>query len=164
MAQPIYDVVGGFKYHSGPLQIIEYVTDEAVYQNGLLRLSSAQKVRPWNGVSKIAGVAMHAAGIGEKVAVSVDPETLYEATAYGNVLLSDIGKMCPAVLENPSVRVGNYSTMRIAVGSAVTTPALTHPVLVIGLSSNVTNVAQASNHKCLVKLITGEFEPYVDAV
>lgn len=161
MAQSTRDVVGGLKYVAGPLQVREYVTDEVVYQNSLLRLSSAQKVRPWNGVSKFIGVAMHYAAAGEKVLVSIDPETLYEVTGYGPTILTDVGKYASLTLENINTRVGNYSTMRLAGVTNVYT--LTTPLQIVGLQSAVSELPYAERLKAIVKLATGELEPYVDA-
>jgi len=163
MAQPVYDVVGGFKYVAGPFQTVTKKTNEAVYRHSLLKLSGG-KVSLWTSGAKVFGVAQHAAALGEDVIVSIDPESLYEATSYSKVGITDIGKFCPLTLENVGIRVGDLSTMRIVSSTTSTTPALANPVQMVGLANNVTNVASASNHKCIVKFITGELEPYVDAV
>lgn len=163
MSQPIYDVVGGLKYVGGPLDIHERVTNEIVYQNSLLKLVNG-KVSNWTTGAKPCGVALHYAGAGERVVVNEDPESLYEATDYAVVTYTKIGYYCPLTTENANLHVGKYSSIKTVSAGTDSTPSLSLPVQIVGLANNVTNVAAAYNRKCIVKVNTGEFEPYVDAV
>jgi hypothetical protein len=165
MAQFAYENAAGLKYAGGPLQVKEFTTDQIVYQNGLVILTTSGLVRPWPGTGKALGVAQFYAAAGEKVLVSIDPETLYEATRLGLGIptIADVGKYVAMSQENPALSVGGiHSSMKL--GTPTTTIAADTPVQVVRLSNNVTNINPATNKKCIVKMTTGLLEPYVDAV
>ncbi len=164
MPQPVYDVVCGFKYHSGPFRVVEYTANTAaLYEGGLLMLSGGKMSR-WVAGNLPAGVAINYAPANGKVLVSVDPETIYEATdSLDTVTDAKIGTMCAVIAENPSLVINRKSSMKTALFSSYTTPNTSAPVVVIGAGKGVTNNAAASNCKVLVKLITGAFEPKIDA-
>lgn len=162
MGANVYEKIPGFKVVAGPVTIKEFPAASTIYERGLVKLVFGL-VSPWTAGSAPAGVAITSAAPGGKALISIDPETIYEATAYSKYLETYRGLCCQVIEENAlnSERIGSYSAQKIAMpGSA--TPNSGTPVQVVGPAGNTTS-NPSTNYKVLVKLVDGAFEPEVDA-
>ena len=162
MAITIYDSVTGFVPIAGPVQFITFkVGATAVKQGTAVKLSSGTIIPVAATGGGQIGVAMAAGAAGDYVAVNVDPETIYEATADDQAAaITDIGKYLVITAESST---SNVSNQKVDVSAAATTATANHVFQVVGLPGKVTNVAAASNLKVYVKMMMSALEPYVDA-
>jgi hypothetical protein len=161
MAVYALDFSRGLKYHSGPIQIKEFVAGADVYDGELVRVINGY-ILAWNAAVTPVGVAMHRAITNQKVAVNIDPDTIYEVTdTIRAAVVGDIGMNIGCTNENANLTISGCSAMRAYLTSASATPALTRPLQVVGLSRSTTN--SPTNLKLLVKVSNGYLEPFVDA-
>jgi hypothetical protein len=161
MAVYAQDLPCGLKYHSGPIQIKEFVAGAEVFEGALLR-NIAGYVFAWAATSTPLGVAVHHATADRKIAVNVDPDTIYEVTdSIRAATVDDIGMNIGLTNENANLTINGHSAMLAYLTSASATPALIRPLQVVGLARNTTN--SPNNFKLLVKVSNSSLEPFVDA-
>lgn len=160
----VYDSGAGFKPIEGPVQFLTFtVGATAVKQGTAVKLASGLVIPVAATGGLQMGVAMHAAAVGAKVIVNVDPETIYEATGDEAVTVDDIGKVCLITAESAT---GNISNQTVVTSTAATSIGVTgnYVFQIVGLPGRVTSTTTALNKKVHVKMVMSTLEPYVDAI
>lgn len=143
----------------GPMTFEVFEAAETVYQFQPVKLdTSGTIVDAVQTGSVVLGVAMNYGVDGDSITVSVNPDTIYEATADvgdGVAVLDDIG-LYVAFLDSNAYS-GKYCAAEIDLDNAATA-ATNKYMKVVGLPTIVDNAAAASKLKLFVKLVSNQFE------